>query len=155
MIAKKKNLLNKINYAFMNCPCPKKIAMIDDWNEEEINKDFSPFIKGYVDSHVLENHAKSLPALTAQAFAFFLKDYLVYAINNVDSELTDNLVYRLSALDLSEQYWKERVSYLTIDQLSVIGETLNFIKMYNNEENEYFNSLIEKTIFLWNELQSA
>lgn len=153
MIANKKILVNRIKEVFINCSCPKKIAVAGDWDEEEINKDFSPFIKGYVDFNVLENHAKSLPALSEKAFVFFLKDYLIYAINNIDSELTDNLVYRLSALDMTEQYWKERVIHLTAEQLSIISEVLSFIKKFNNEKNEYFSSVIEKALFLWDELR--
>jgi hypothetical protein len=147
-------LANRIKDAFMNCCCPRDIAKKDDWDAEEINKDFSVYRAGYVDFRILDDHAKSLPALSAKAFVFFLKDYLIYAINNIDSELTDHLVYRLSDLNLSEPYWKERVGFLSVEQLRVINEVLSFIKVSIPEKEEYFNSVVDTAINLWGALQN-
>ena len=75
-------------------------------------------------------------------------------LNNIDSELTDHLVYRLSDLDLSEPYWKERVGFLSVEQLRVINEVLSFIKVSTPEKEEYFNSVVDTAINLWDELKN-
>jgi len=93
------DLKSRIIHEFAKAKPPNinDIAEAQDWDAVAINEDFSSFLSKPVDKSILESHAKSLPAFTPSAFVFFLKDYMVYTLDNhheigsTDLELMDSL----------------------------------------------------------------
>jgi hypothetical protein len=112
----------EISRAFENVdpPAPDEIAVENDWDAECIDSDFSPYLTESPPCELLYEHASSLAALTPRAFLFFLKDYLRCAMLDQDSDLGDTLIYRLSAANLDEPYWRERLSLFSSSQRLVV-----------------------------------
>jgi hypothetical protein len=127
MKSAQQRLKERIALAFAAVKAPEEIAVRSDWDSKQIAKDFAPYIKQSVPAQVLESHAKSLPAFTPRAFAFFLKDYLLYAVDHPPSELTENLIYRLGSAKEGQPYWAERVCLFSNEQRNVVAGVCDFL----------------------------
>lgn len=137
------------NFDGVDAPRSNDIADVGDWDFESINNDFRQFLNVSVSRSVLERHPKSLPALTPRAFVFFLKDYMRYALDNIDSELTEHLIYRLAALDPKKKFWAERIVLFTSEQSRVISEFCSFVMELMPEEEKSLKEHLSKAAVTW------
>jgi hypothetical protein len=119
-----------VSAAFVNTAPPRdtEIAEAADWDADAITRDFAPWLDRPVPASVLEQHAKSLPALTPKAFAFFLKDYLLYSLDHLNSELTEYLIYRISSVEHDNPYWAARLELLSPTQREAIASYCDLLK---------------------------
>lgn len=143
-------LKHKINMVFSNLDIPEsgKIAEPYDWDRDCINNDFSEFLyKDAIPNKVLENHSKSLPALSPIAFILFLKSYLNYAIEHPESELAEHLIYRFSEIDSSD-YWELRLKLMKNDMLSVVIDCLWYVRENLPKDNGYLIKMADNSISL-------
>ena len=129
-------------------PVAGAISHVSDWDSEAIEHDFSTWLEQPVPDDVLIEHAKSLPAFTPKAFVFFLKDYLIYGLRYPDSELAEHLIYRLSAANQEEDYWKQRLLLLSARQKEIIAVWCEcMIKKLSNEEIFLREKLVQASQF--------
>ena len=141
-------------------PKSNEIALENDWDADAINYDFSKFLLRPVDESILENHDKSLAGFTPEAFAYFVKDYMLYTINHIDeiesaeNELIEHMIFRFSNLDTNDKDWQEIIRILTPRQIGVILEFLKFLKkellaMKNNVDPDYYLECLDVAITAW------
>lgn len=136
-------------FSVVDAPSSSEIALDGDWDASCINRDFKPFINKPVDDDILNKHSKSLVAFSEKAFVFFLKDYILYAVNHPSSELTEYLIYRLSDLDSSKSYWNTRIKLMSEAQLLLIIEALMTIKNSLNSREDFLRNKVDEAITLW------
>lgn len=82
-------------------------------------------------------------------FSFFIKDYLVYALDHPDSELTEHLVYRLGSVDVTEEYWEERIKLFTSGQAKLISGFCSSLKEMLPETEGVLKEHLERAIGIW------
>ncbi len=141
---------------FASVPVPEanKIAVENDWDAESINDDFSNFLEKPVDVLVLEEHAQSLAALTPDAFVFFLKDYLLHALDysNCSSDFMQNLIFRLGSVEINDKYWAERIKLFSSPQAKVVSDFCSFLIKLMPESENFLKEHLEIAIMVWNKV---
>lgn len=148
------DLSSRISKSFdrVDAPRPHDIAYVNDWDFESIYDDFRQSLNKPLNKSALDRHPKSLSALKPKAFVFFIKDYMRYALDNIDSELTEYLIYRLVSVDLENRYWQERIELFTSEQIKVISDFCTYLMEVMPEEEDYLIELLERAAVTWAKL---
>ncbi len=163
----KKNFKDRIVEEFSIAELPEKgnISESTYWDAEDVNEDFSLYIEKPIDSSVLEKHSLSFAAFRPKAFVFFLKDFMLYTLEHLeaifvtDCELIDNLIYRLTALNVDDSYWQDRIKLLNSGQIKVILEFLNFLKeelpkQQSYQAEDYLMECLDEAILAWKKVDT-
>jgi hypothetical protein len=155
------NLKSQIIKEFSKATPPnvEEIAVDDDWDKESIDNDFSDFLDKPVETSVLEEHAHALEALAPTAFVFFIKDYMIYTIENIheiestEYETMDCLIDQLVDLKTDDDFWIDRLKILTTGQKKIILDFLIHIKSKLPDTEDQLIELVEEAISKWSTLQ--
>jgi hypothetical protein len=130
-------------------PTPDEIAVDSDWDAADIRNSFKPFLNDAVSDDVLERHAKSLPGFGTKAFVFFLKDYLRFGITKPTTEVAENLIYRLSAVDPADPDWRERLGLMSIEQKRVVIDCCRYLLQQLPQNEKTLRVSLENALRSW------
>ncbi len=146
---KKESIIKLINDAFKNVEPPKadQIANPNDWEFESITDNFSKMLVTKPSFKLIEWHHDSLPALKPQAFHYFIKYYLIFALKYSDSDTEENVVYHLSSVDPKSKFWSKRLTLFSHEQKKSICLFLKYTQ--SGEEYEFYNQELIDAMSYW------
>jgi len=103
-------LIATISTAFANGPTPPLVMLVypDTWETRDLIQDLTP-TNGTPDRAFIERHLDSLAAFTPEGLRHVLPHYLLYSLENPDSEATERVIIHLSPEEFDTPYWRERL----------------------------------------------
>ena len=148
------NLKNEIFKAFASKkqPANNNIALHECDECRSVREDFANVKWREASDELLQRNYDKIPLFTFQAFNYFLPAFLIYSLSNFDSPSTVGkfTVYALTPDkkwnedESSADYWIERFSLFTDEQMNVVYNFLELGKLNPIYEYE-FNSIGKKT----------
>lgn len=150
MSQSKEDLKGRVVSAFLSCPPPQEDELVeDDWDAASIRSAFSPYLQSALPAPVVEANAKSLPALKPKAFRYFLRDYLLYALEHFDSAVSEYLIFRLHDLDPDEEYGRERLVLFSKEQKDAIADCCEWFLQNSPVEERYLRKVLAESVLRW------
>jgi hypothetical protein len=91
-------LTDKIDQAFSNVPYPgdEKVASCPCPECEDVRRDFCGQTPATIESEVIAHNFESLRLFSPEAYQFFLPAYLLYSINDLDSDVLVWVLFSLA-----------------------------------------------------------
>jgi hypothetical protein len=106
----------------------RELVTGNSWEDADLQRALEPYLEsGNIPDRTMLQIRDSLAAFSPEGFHFVLPHYLRYAIRNPDSEVADNVVYRLATVSPDDQYWNERLKLFSIKQRQLVCEVLQLI----------------------------
>jgi uncharacterized protein DUF6714 len=129
---RKKELATALRRAFGLEPLPSSEEIVTHQCEEceLLRANFESIPWQELSEELIEKHRADLPLLSPKAFAYFIPAFIRYALKDLrrDSRVLDSLLYNLAPTEDDLPEWRrERLRYLTREQLDVIQEFLQLV----------------------------
>jgi hypothetical protein len=127
-------------------PARDDIAVKHDWDYEAIVTELGAHTQDSVPREVLEEHAKSLAALTPRAFCYYLPAYMSFSVEEIESEVTDILLSELhSATNPQYKRWKEYLEQLGPAHRKAICKYVKYVipRRALGLDNDIFDDLVQ------------
>jgi hypothetical protein len=103
------------------------------WEDDDIVALLAPHLEtGNIPDAVIFQLRDSLATFSPLGFRYILPHYLKYAVRNPDTEVCDNLVYRLADRKAGDVYWDSRVALLTQRQEQTVCMVLRGLSRIGN-----------------------
>jgi len=112
-----------------------------------VRDDFSQFSVADVPESVIEFHQDSIPLLTPKAFRYYLPRYVQVSCENLESDVSDMLLFSLSPDDPESEFWSQRCDEFTETEKQAIVEYLTYRKSWSDASVD--SQWIEPGIEYW------
>ena len=146
----KEDLKSRVRSAFSTCTPPHEDELVeDDWDASRIRADFAPYLRATLPPAIVEAHANSLPALKPRAFLYFLRDYLLYGLDHIDSAVSEYLIFRLHELDWDEAYGRDRLSMFSKTQRDTVADCCEWFLDNSPDREMYIRKLLREAVVKW------
>lgn len=122
------------SFADAEVPPVDQIAEAKAWDSKDVSSTFEKYLATEPPVDVVEYNCDSLPTFRPVALRYFIRYFLLRAIEAPDSQTAEYLVHFLANADSSRSFWVDRLQMFNPIQKQAVCEFLKAMKADENFE---------------------
>lgn len=134
--------------AFAETPRVPRQAMVysDSWEALSLLENLAT-VEDAPNARFIEWNAGSLAAFTAVGLRHVLPFYLLYSLENPESDVTERVIFHLSPADQTEKYWQDRLEAFTSAQKHAICAYVRL--MQSALAGQHYEEHLARALTVW------